>query len=87
MSEKKKPVLCICPPKQIGKTLMSIEKMIRHLGYEGKIVVEESGCQRQRDKLLEACKYTRNLLSNSIGQHTNALVMIEAAIAEAEKKS
>ena len=35
--------------------------------------------------LLEACKYTQELLAHGVGQATHALALIEAAIAEAEK--
>lgn len=60
---KEKTALCICPPKQIGSTLRSIEKMILYLGCKGTIVVEESTCQAQRAKLLEACKEALGVLT------------------------
>lgn len=38
------------------------------------------------DALLEACKYSRNLLGNGVGQSTHALAVLEAAIENAEKE-
>lgn len=59
---------------------------------ENKIKADCEGLMRIKPQfaitidLLEACEYTKTLLSKGIGQHTHALALIEAAVAKAQSK-
>lgn len=58
--------------------------------HEGLVNAEENAafivlaCNSQ-EALLEACKYSHNLILNGVGQHSRAIAFLEAAIALAEK--
>ena len=67
---------------------------LQYLGEEKAIAIQEANARliaaapetkNSHDDLLAACEYTKTLLADGVGQHTHALALIEAAIAQAEK--
>lgn len=77
--------MMLCEKDLSGVTDEKLDDLLKNHKFYRSTDIDK--LESDRDKLLEACIYTRDLLSKGIGQSTHALAIIEAAIAKREKGS